>query len=145
MDGPRTALVVAFDRAIRSSVGGWLEGAGFDVLLCTGPTAPDYRCVADATGGCPLADTADLIVLDAWLESDADDEGGPGAAALIRYYRSKERPLIVLDHGRSGPSLMVPERTALLEWPPNRRELEHIAQALLATPRTTRPRRYAAR
>ena len=60
------------------------------------------------------------------------------APDLIRFYRSKERPLIVLDHGRSGPSLIVPERTALLEWPPNRRELEHVAQALLATPRTAR-------
>jgi hypothetical protein len=82
-------------------------------------------------------------VLDAWLEGDADDIG-MGAPDLIRFYRSRERPLIVLDHGRSGPSLIVPERTALLEWPPNRRELEHVAEALLATPKSPAPPRYAA-
>lgn len=143
MAGNRTALVVAFDRAIRSSVGGWLESAGFDVLLCTGPTEPDYRCIAEVAGDCPLAAAADIVVLDAWLESDADDMG-MGAPDLIRFYRSKERPLIVLDHGRTGPSLIVPERTALLEWPPNRRELERVAEALLATPKRPTPRRYAA-
>jgi hypothetical protein len=143
MDGRRTALVVAFDHAIRTSVGGWLEAAGFDVLLCTGPKRPDYHCIADVAGDCPLATSADLVVLDAWLESDADD-AGMTAPELIRFYRSRERPLIVLDHGRSGPSLIVPERTALLEWPPNRRELEHMAQALLATPRPAPARRYAA-
>lgn len=137
MDRRKTALVVAFDRAIRTSVGGWLEAAGFDVLLCTGPRGPAYRCVGETGGDCPLAHAADLVVLDSWLESDADDRGLT-APELIRFYRSKERPLIVLDHGRSGPSLIVPERTALLEWPPNRRELEHVAQALLATPRTVR-------
>ncbi|HET9672813.1 MAG TPA: hypothetical protein VFQ40_08205, partial [Actinomycetota bacterium] len=133
----------AYDHAIRTSVGGWLEAAGYDVILCTGPTDPDYRCVAEVNGVCPLADAADLIVLDAWLQSDADDRG-PGAPDLVRFYRSKDRPLIVLDHGRSGPSLIVPERTALLEWPPNRRELEHVAQALLATPGQASSRDYAA-
>lgn len=137
MEGKRTALVVAFDRAIRTSVGGWLEAAGFDVLLCTGPRGPEYRCIGETEGNCPLAHEADLIVLDAWLEGDAEDRG-MAAPDLIRFYRSMERPLIVLDHGRSGPSLIVPERTALLEWPPNRRELEHVSEALLATPRTAR-------
>lgn len=135
MERRPVALVVAFDQAIRSTVGGWLEAAGFEVMLCTGPRAPDYHCISD-TGVCPLATSADVIVLDAWLESDADD-AGTIAPDLIRFYRSLERPLIVLDHGRRGPSLMVPQRTALLEWPPNRRELEHVAQALLATPKPT--------
>jgi hypothetical protein len=137
-----TALVVAFDRATRSTVGGWLESAGYEVLLCTGPTGPEYRCVGESSGSCPLVEDADLIVLDAWLASDADDRGTI-AADLVRFYRSKERPLVVLDHARSGPSLIVSERTALLEWPPNRRELEHIAEALLATPRPVTARSYA--
>jgi hypothetical protein len=143
MERQAVALVVAYDRAIRSSVGGWLEAAGFVVSACTGPTAPDYRCVADASGTCPLASAADLVVLDAWLQSDADDAGAT-APDLIRFYRSLERPLIVLDHGRTGPSLLVSERTALLEWPPNRREIEHVAEALIATSEPAAAARYAA-
>jgi hypothetical protein len=132
MDGDRpVALIVAFDHATRASVGGWMEAAGFEVELCTGPTRPGYRCVADTAGDCPLTHDADLVILDAWLASDADDEGAV-APGLVRFYRSRGLPLIVLDHGREAPALIIRERTALIEWPPNRRELQHMAQALVA-------------
>ena len=44
-------------------------------LVCTGPRGAEYRCIGETAGGCPRADEADLIVLDAWLESAAADRG----------------------------------------------------------------------
>lgn len=40
----RTVLVVEADPAERERFGSWLEGSGFDVLACPGPTEPDYTC-----------------------------------------------------------------------------------------------------
>jgi hypothetical protein len=39
----------------------------------------------------------------------------------------------VLDHGRRRTTLIAPERTALLEWPPRRSEVEAFAHALTST------------
>jgi hypothetical protein len=125
----RLALVVAYDRAIGSAVAGWLEAAGFDVDLCPGPRGPAYRCIATDVRGCPLARIADVIVLDLWLQSDADDAGS-SALELIRYYRSLGRSLIVLDHDRSASSFFVAQRVAILSWPPIRSEIERFAVTL---------------
>ena len=38
-------LVVEADRAERERFGTWLERSGFEVLMCPGPTEPDYTCV----------------------------------------------------------------------------------------------------
>jgi hypothetical protein len=125
----QVALVVAYDREVRSTVGAWLEGAGFEVCLCPGPLRPDYRCIADRAIECPLARSADLVVLDAWLESDADD-AGTTSPELIRYYRSLGMAILVLDHAREGSSLIPNERIAVLEWPPDRSQIETYAAAL---------------
>ena len=122
-------MVVAYDRAIGSAVAGWLEAAGFDVDLCPGPLGPDYRCIATDVRGCPLARFADVIVLDLWLQSDADDAGS-SALELIRYYRSLGKSLIVLEHDRSTSSFIAAHRVAILPWPPIRSEIERFAAAL---------------
>lgn len=123
------ALVVAFDAAVRSAVGRWLEAAGFDVEVCPGPLAPTYRCVGSEPQGCALARDADVVVLDLWLQSDADDAGAT-AFELVRYYRSLGRSLIVLDHERPVSALFVVDGVAVVSWPPNRAELERFAIAL---------------
>jgi len=125
----RVALVVAYDREVRSTVGSWLEGSGFEVCLCPGPRRPDYRCIADRGIECPLARSADLVVIDAWLETDADD-AGTRSPELIRYYRSLGMAILVLDHARERSSFIPHERIALLEWPPVRSQIETFAAAM---------------
>jgi len=127
----RQALVVAYDRATSSAVGGWLEATGFEVALCPGPLGPSYRCVAAkaSESGCPLIRDADVIVLDLWLQSDVDDRGS-AALDLVHYYRSRGKRLLMLDHGMSTSSLFPAERVAVLPWPPVRAEVERFAVAL---------------
>src|SRR5712691_7819822 len=70
-----SVLLVERSRDVRDRIGGWLEEAGYDVLNCPGPTAPDYRCVAGRGGSCPFVHGADAVVLDLLLDSDAVLEG----------------------------------------------------------------------
>jgi hypothetical protein len=129
VSSPGVALVVAFDRAVRSAVAGWLEAAGLDVEVCPGPLTPTYRCVASEPQGCALARDAAVVVLDLWLQSDADDAGA-SAFDLVRYYRSLRLPMIVLDHERPISSLFAAHGVAVVSWPPNRAELVRFAIAL---------------
>src|SRR5512141_3123813 len=69
--GRGTVLVVEADAAERERYGSWLEGSGFDVLMCPGPTEPDYTCVGARDGVCPLAEEASVVVLDMSTESEA--------------------------------------------------------------------------
>jgi hypothetical protein len=132
------ALVVAYDRAISSAIGGWLEDVGFRVELCPGPLQPDYRCIGSVEGECPLARIADLVILDAWLQSDADDRGS-AALDLVGYYRTLGKPLLILDHASPTSSFFVGERVAILSWPPNRREVERWTVALARNPVALNP------
>src|SRR6266511_2742711 len=54
-------LVVDRDPDTRDRIGAWLEDAGLDVLVCPGPTAPEFTCVGSGEGRCPLARAADLV------------------------------------------------------------------------------------
>ena len=58
------ALIVDRDPDLRDRVGGWLEDEGLDVVACPGPTAPEYTCIGSMDGHCPLAQEADLVVLE---------------------------------------------------------------------------------
>jgi DNA-binding response OmpR family regulator len=96
MDRDRpVVLIVDRDVDRRGRMGGWLEEGGFVVVVCPGPTAPEFTCVGSREGRCPLAQDADLVVLDLWLESDAAMLGTP-AATLLRHYGSWGKPVIVL-------------------------------------------------
>jgi hypothetical protein len=64
-------LIVDRDVDTRDRLEGWLEDVGFGVVVCAGPSAPEFTCVGSREGRCPLAQDADLVVLDLWLESDA--------------------------------------------------------------------------
>jgi CheY-like chemotaxis protein len=123
-------LVVEASTVVRDRIGSWLEDAGYEVLACSGPRSPDYRCVGSARGGCPLVHGADAIVLDLWLESDAALEGIP-AVELLGYYLSSGVPVLALTHTDDPNRLVRLDRLATLGWPPDRRETVETIGTLL--------------
>jgi hypothetical protein len=90
-------LVVASDAELRAGIGSQLEAQGFGVMACPGPTAPEYTCVGDRRGRCPLAEAADAVVLDGWLESDEALDGVP-SEELLALYLASGVPVAVLRH-----------------------------------------------
>lgn len=92
---PRSVLVVEADPLERGRFGAWLERAGFDVLVCPGPTEPDYTCVGARGGACPLAQEADIVVLDMSLESEAVVIG-TAAEELLGLYLIAGHQVVVL-------------------------------------------------
>ena len=60
----RSVLVVEHDDDERARIGRLLEREGFDVILCPGPGAPDYICAGGRGLPCPIAQDADVVVLD---------------------------------------------------------------------------------
>ena len=113
-------LVVEADPAERESFSSWLEESGFTVLACPGPTEPDYTCVGDRAGACPLADAADVVVLDMSLDSEALMTG-TAAEGLLGLYLVSGRPVVTLASrgGEEVPGVLIrlrrhPTREALL-------------------------------
>jgi CheY-like chemotaxis protein len=113
-------LVVEADPAERELFSSWLEASGFTVLACPGPTEPDYTCVGDRTGACPLADAADVVVLDMSLDSEALMTG-TAAEELLGLYLVSGRPVVTLGSrdGDEVPGELIrlrrhPTREALL-------------------------------
>lgn len=91
-------LVVESDPDELERLGAALEHAGYEVLTCPGPTAPDYRCIGDREEYCPLVERADVVVLDPWLESD-QREIGTTADVLVQLYVGRGRTVILLGPG----------------------------------------------
>ena len=90
-----TVLLVESYPEARERLGDALEAAGHEVLSCPGPTAPDYTCVGAREGACALIGSADVVVLDPYLEGD---ELGIGTSAdeLVGLYAGRGRPVVVL-------------------------------------------------
>ena len=88
-------LVVEADPAERERFGSWLEGAGFAVLACPGPTEPDYTCVGGREVACPLVVEADVVVIDMSLDSETLMTG-TAAEELLGLYLLAGRPVVVL-------------------------------------------------
>jgi DNA-binding response OmpR family regulator len=123
-------LLVEQDLHARERIGGWLEEAGFDVLACPGPSKPDYTCVAGRTGSCPLAQAADLLILDLSLEGDALMEG-TSAFDLLSFYLASERPVIALRRGYESTPALLDEDISVLAYPPDRRQLLKTARVAM--------------
>ncbi len=122
LDRP-VVLIVDADPDTRDRVGGWLEDAGLDVVACPGPTAPEFTCIGSRDGRCPLAQKADLIVLDLWLDSDAAMVG-TRAWNLVRFYRSLNKPLLVMSDRHDDVAEWVEDLpVAAVDWPLDRREM----------------------
>jgi len=123
-------LIVEQDPDTRDRVGGWLEEAGADVMVCPGPTPYDFTCVGSRDGRCPLAQAADLVVLDLWLASDAAMLG-TRSESLIPSYRSWGKPVVVMTDRLDNVTDRIEDLSlATVEWPPDRRELVETVQAI---------------
>jgi hypothetical protein len=114
MSRPKTVLVVDLDGTERDRFGAALEDAGFHVLSCPGPSAPDYTCVGARERQCPLVDRADVVVLDLWTSGDEIGVGTPGEE-LLELYVSSGRPVVALGPGGYLADPTQNERVARLE------------------------------
>ncbi|HEX6580773.1 MAG TPA: hypothetical protein VF195_07870 [Actinomycetota bacterium] len=97
-----TVLLVESDDAERERLGMALEQAGYQVIACPGPTAPDYTCIGGREGYCPLLERADVVVLDPWL---AGDELGVGTSSdeLLALYTGSGRTVVAIDAAPLDP------------------------------------------
>jgi len=144
LEEEQSVLLVEQDEQTSSRLAGWLEDAGYDVLVCPGPSAPDYRCVASRRGSCPLVAPVDLVVLDLWLAGDAHMIG-TSSGQLLDHYIATGKPVIALSHDRHGQHLFTSEDVVTLEWPAERRELVETVRVLLRRDMEPRPRAIARR
>jgi CheY-like chemotaxis protein len=94
MDGyTRTVLVVEPDQTERERLAAALEDDGFQVLLCSGPTEPDYTCVGARSGTCPLATEDSVVVPDMSLASEVTMMG-TAAEELLAMYLGSGHPVV---------------------------------------------------
>ncbi len=142
MQGPRgrrtAVLVVEADAGERGRLGDELERAGFDVLLCPGPMPPDYTCVGSRQGACPLVASADVVVLDLWLESDTVLAGTP-AEELLELYVAAGRPVVALGAGKRMVDIYGEEPVVVLERRPPAEAMVRAVQHLLASAASSEP------
>ena len=102
----RSVLVVEHDPTERERLASALEGDGFQVLLCSGPTEPDYTCIGSRSGTCPLATEEAVVVLDMSLDSELVMMGTP-AEELLEMYLGSGHPVLALG---SRPGEEIPGR-----------------------------------
>jgi len=122
-------LVVEADPAERRSMGAWLEEAGFDVVLCPGPSGPEYTCVGSREGVCPLVAQADVVVIDMSLESEIVMQG-TAAEELLDLYLTTGRHVITLgSHG--GPDPFAEDVVVRLSRHPGRDDLMQAVRTAL--------------
>jgi hypothetical protein len=110
---PMVLLIRGADEG-RDLMGSWLEAEGYDVMVCPGPGAPVYTCVGERTGRCPLAEAADVVVLDGRLES-GEVPDGTSPYDLLALYRSLDRPVLVLEGDIEVADLLADEGVRFLD------------------------------
>ena len=121
-----SVLVVEASPEERGRYGAWLEGEGYPVLVCQGPTEPDYLFVGSRNRTCPLAAGAALVVLDMSLDSEAVVMG-TAAEELLGLYLSSGHRVVVLG---SRPGEEEPGRLVRLPRHPEREELVAAVRSL---------------
>ncbi len=124
-----TVLVVEADHAERERFGSILEESGYNVLLCPGPSAPDYTCVGGRGEPCPLGHAADVVVLDACLQGDAE-LAGTTVEELLSYYLTIGKPVIALGYRPGLLDLFAGEPLVPLDRHVDREELTEVLDAL---------------
>jgi hypothetical protein len=115
--GP-TVLVVVPDPMERRRYGGWLEGAGLEVMRCPGPPIAD-GCIGLREGSCQLAKGADVVVLDHRAGWEAE---------LERYYLLQGKPIVVLGPRTEHFLSFGREWVIRLPWPFKRSGLENAVR-----------------
>lgn len=107
-----TVLVVANPESERARLGRWLQEVALDVIACPGPRSAD-PCVG-MRGRCPLAEGADVVVLDLVLE-DSPLSGSPPGWQVLDVYLELGLGVVVLT---DPPDLrMVQSRTGVVAVP----------------------------
>jgi CheY-like chemotaxis protein len=93
-----TVLLVESDPNESERLGEALEDAGYQVMACPGPKAPDYTCIGGSEGYCPLVERADVVVVDTWIPGN---EIGVGTSSdeLLELYAASGRTVVVLGPG----------------------------------------------
>jgi CheY-like chemotaxis protein len=124
-----SVLVVESEGARREEMGAWLEDEGFDVLACPGPQGPGHVCVAATSGRCPLEESADVVILDMHLDSDAAFEGTP-AWELLLFYLERGDQIVALSGVDDAVRPRSDEGVLVLQRPPDRRELVRAVRKL---------------
>ncbi len=112
-------LLVEHDEQRRALIGGWLQDAGYDVLTCPGPSAPEYSCIGSRAGGCPLVYPASLVVLDLSFSPDARVRA-PIGAHLLGFYLLTGKPIIALGRGDDLLADPLENQLVALERTPDR-------------------------
>lgn len=130
MSGTRSILIVDPDADRRYRLGSQLEEAGYDVMRCPGPTRPEYTCQGSRSGHCPLMEDAAAVVLD--LEAgDAVGMTGTSGHELLGFYRSHDRPVVVLAGTRGELGPLPDADVRLVTWPADRAEIRRSLRDLL--------------
>jgi CheY-like chemotaxis protein len=122
-------LLVESEFVRRNEIGRWLEDAGYEVLGCPGPSAPDYTCIAACGTSCPLAEAADVVVLDMQLASDDAMQGLTGWELLIYYMERGER-VVALSGQEDSVRPRDDEGVTVLRRPVDRAELIEAVRGL---------------
>jgi hypothetical protein len=128
---PGRVLLVEAEPANRTLYGTWLEEAGYEVMTCPGPQSPDYRCVGERKGRCPLIEPADAVVIGLDLDSEIEEEG-TSVFELLSLYTGSGKPVVAQG---SDPRMVgvFPERLATgLLGPPSRPQLIHAVRTSIA-------------
>jgi hypothetical protein len=100
-----TVLVVVPDSKERGRWGGWLEGAGMEVLECPGSSSAD-GCIGIREGSCQLTKAADVVLLDQRAGRERE---------LESHYLVSGKPVVVL--GSTGEHLLPFGRQYVMRLP----------------------------
>jgi hypothetical protein len=122
-----TVLVVEANPDEREAFGAWLEDAGYRVLACPGPMEPDFTCVGDRRGTCPLATDASVVVLDMSTQSEMVGFG-TASEDLLGLYLFADRRVVALG---SRPGAEIPEQLVRRRRHPDRDELLDAVRSLM--------------
>jgi CheY-like chemotaxis protein len=125
-----SVLVVEYDEQERSRIGEILEGEGFDVVACPGPTGPDYVCLGGRGLPCPLAHEADAVVLDMRVAGDVMMRGTPAWELLI-YYMERGKRIVALSDGEDSVHPLSDERVTAIRRPPDANSLVRAIRGVL--------------
>jgi hypothetical protein len=126
-DGAATVLVVEADPGEREQFGAWLEDAGYHVLACPGPIEPDFTCVGDRKGTCPLATEASVVILDMSTQSEMVGFG-TASEDLLGLYLWADRRVVALG---SRPGGEIPDQLLRRRRHPERDELVEAVRSLV--------------
>ncbi|HYZ13662.1 MAG TPA: hypothetical protein VFA08_08675 [Actinomycetota bacterium] len=126
-DSAATVLVVEANPDEREMFGAWLEDAGYRVLASPGPLEPDFTCVGDRTGTCPLATAASVVVLDMSTQSEMVGFG-TASEDLLGLYLFADRRVVALG---SRPGGEIPDQLLRRQRHPEWEELLDAVRSLM--------------